>query len=90
MVMVGWMLRLRRTTCRPGLVQTVGAAAPQRCHDGAVGGAKFRADAEHRRERGRHCEPAPVLIDFVFKTREALSVGAGLALQDDGPPRRSA
>src|SRR6266446_1517238 len=68
-----------------GLVQTVGAAALERCHDGAavVGGAKFRADAEHGRERGCHGEPAPVLIDLVFKTREALSVGAGLALQYD-------
>src|SRR5258708_5361499 len=62
-----------------GLVEAVRAATPERRHDGAVvvGGAKFRANAEHSRERGRHGEPAPVVIDFVFKTREALSVSTG-------------
>src|SRR5262249_40370069 len=41
-----------------GLVEAVGGAAPERCHDGAVvvGGAKCRADAEHCREGGRHGE----------------------------------
>src|SRR5215471_395302 len=69
-----------------GLVEAVGGAAPERCHDGAVvvGCSEFRADAEHGRERGRHGEPAPMLIDLIFKAGETLSVGAGLALQYDG------
>src|SRR5262249_36660254 len=51
-----------------GLVQAVGAAAPERRHDGAVvvGGTELRADAEHRRERRRHGEPAPVVIHVVL------------------------
>src|SRR5262252_1520877 len=73
-----------------GLVEAVGGAAPERCHDGAVvvGCSEFRADAEHGREGGRHGEPAPMLIDLIFKAGETLSVGAGLALQYDGAAAR--
>src|SRR5260370_5368895 len=74
----------------PGLIQAVGAATPQRRYDGAVvvGGAEVRADAKHRRERRRHQQPAPMMIDFVLEPGKSLRVGAGLALQDDRAPVR--
>src|SRR5437879_5429318 len=71
----GWLdVEIAAHDLLAGLVQAVGGATPERGHDGAVvvGGAKLGADAEHGRERGRHREPAPVLIDLVFKSREAL------------------
>jgi hypothetical protein len=68
------------------LVEAIGGATPERCDDGpvVVGGAKLRADTEHRRERGCDGEPTLGLIDLVFEACEALSVRTGLALQYDG------
>src|SRR5215470_17093148 len=62
------------------LVETVGAAAPERSDNGAiiVGCAKLRADAEDRREGGRHTQPRPMMIDVILEAGEALAVGAGL------------
>ena len=84
-VSVGWMLRLRRTTCWPVWFRLSAAAAPERRHDGAVvvGSAELRADAEQGRERGRPEQPAPMVVDLVLEAGKALRVGAGLALQHD-------
>ena len=73
-----------------GLVEAVGAAAPQRRQDGAVvvGSAEFGADAEQRRERRRREQAALVMVDLVLDAGEPLRVGAGLALQHDRPAIR--
>jgi hypothetical protein len=73
-----------------GLVERVAAAAPERRYDRVVvvGGSELRANAEQGRKRGRHEQPAPVLIHLILESGKSLRVGTGLALEHDGAPVR--
>jgi len=68
-----------------GLVQSVGAAAPEGGENGAVvvSSAELRADPKQRGEDGSPNESRPMMVDLILETRKALRVRARLALQDD-------
>src|SRR5262245_8388438 len=80
MVIVRWMLRFQRTRCGAFVEALGGVTRECRQHSAVVvAGAEFRVNAEHSREGRRREQPAPMVVDLVLQSCEALRVGLQLS-----------
>ena len=84
MVIVGCMLRFRRTTCCPAWfrLSVLPRLSAVRMALSLLA-AQFRPDAEQRRQRRRREQASPMMVDLIRQAGECLCIGAGLALQHD-------
>ena len=86
MVIVGWMLSERLTTCWPVWLTLCDTPLLDGLGQRAVvvaAHAGFGADAQERREDRRLEQRAPVVVDLVLEAGIAFGIGAGLTLEHD-------